>query len=84
MIVDILHGSRRNPGLLKGQADGAGGLFAALLEADPMVGFAGGTISGDFAIDVRAAGARLFHFLHDEEPRPFGDDEAIAVAGEGS
>src|SRR6516225_6161087 len=82
MIVDILHRSRRNPGLLKGQADGAGGLLSTFLQTYTVVGFAGGAITGDLAVNVGATSGRALQFFQNKKPRALGQDKSVAVARE--
>src|ERR1039458_3284788 len=75
--------SRRNGGFREGHPDGAGRLFAALLQPHPVIGLASGSVAGDFAINVDPACFRLLHFFENEEPRAFRNHETVAVAGEG-
>src|ERR1039457_3938086 len=80
--MDVLYLGGRNTRFSQGQPDGAGGLFAALLQADPVIGLAGGSIPGNFSVDVGAAPAGLLQFLHDEEPGALREHEPVAVARE--
>ena len=70
------------PALLHRHADGARRLFAALFQPHAVIRFAGGAVARDLAVNVRAARPRLLHLLHHEEPRAFGDHEAVAIARE--
>ena len=81
VIIDVLHFGGRDAGFSERHADGARRLFAAFFQAHAVVGFAGGTVAGDLAVDVSAAGAGPLHLLQDEEPGAFGDHEAVAILG---
>ena len=49
VVVDVLDVGGLDARLGQGHADGAGGLLAALFQADAMIGFAGGAVAGNFA-----------------------------------
>src|ERR1035438_4152950 len=80
VIVDVLHIARPDAAFLYGHRHGAGRLFAALLQAHAVIGFAGGPVPRHFAVDVRAPGTGPLHLLHHEEPGAFGDYKTVAVA----
>src|ERR1019366_6994213 len=50
-------------------------------QTHPMIGFAGGTVAGDLAVNVRAARLGPLHLFHHEEPRALGQHEAVAILG---
>ncbi len=80
MIVDVTHGLGRDTGFADGHPDCAGRLFAAFLQAYPMVGFACGSVAGDLPIDARAAGPCVLQLFEHQEPGAFGQHEAVPVA----
>src|ERR1022692_1644184 len=83
VIVDVLHVARRDAALFETDADGPRRLFAALFQTHPVIGLAGGAIAGDLAVYVRAARLGPLHLFHHEEPRTLGENEAVAILGEG-
>ncbi len=83
MQVHVVDGPGIHARFLHREVDGAGRLFAAFGQTHAMEGLARGAIAGDLGIDPRAAGQGVFALFQDEHPRPFGDDEAIAVRREG-
>src|SRR5262249_17279426 len=80
VIVDVLHGIVGNLGFLESQSDSSRRLLTALLQPDPMIGFACGAIPGDFAINVCAPRSRPLQLFQYKEPRAFGNHKAVAVA----
>jgi hypothetical protein len=84
VIVEIVHCFGRHLGLFERERDRAGGFLSALLQTHAMIGFAGGTVAGDFTQNASPAGLRFFAFFEHEEPGAFGDHESTAVAREGT
>src|SRR3989442_5427157 len=80
--VYVLHRLTGQSGFLESQTHGARGFLTALLKSHAVVSLAGGSVAGDLAVDVRAAGAGARHRFHKKEPRPFAQHKTISVGGE--
>src|SRR5665213_2271794 len=82
VIVDVADLFGPDACFLHGQRHRVSRLFAALFETHAMIGLAGGGITDDFTVDLRAALEGVFAFFENEEPRAFAEHESAAVARE--
>src|ERR1700733_6882508 len=80
VIVDVPNLLRPNSCFVHCQSHGMRGLFAALLQAHPMICLTGGSVSHDFAINLRTACQCVFHLFQDKEPRALAQHESAAVS----
>ena len=82
--VDVVDRLRRQPGVDQRAAHRPRGLDAVGVGRGHVVGVVGGGVAGDLGVDVGAAGAGVLPRLQDQQRRPLGHHEAVAVGVEGA
>ena len=84
MEIDVVDLVRPHARIVECQGHRARRLLAVLVETHAVVRLAGRAIARDLGVDLCPAGEGGLALLDDHHPRPFAENEAVPVPGEGA